>query len=82
MTTILEAARATCVLLVNGSGYASLNARTIVKKKRPIAIEERTATSIDNLAALGLPAPSSLEILTLEMPMQNDESMICIGSHI
>jgi hypothetical protein len=50
---------------VNGTPYTSLRAKTSVKKKRPIDTEFIKTTIIGNLAALGLFAPSSLDILTL-----------------
>lgn len=61
----LVTACATSGLLVKGSAYTSLVAKTRTKKNKPIATEDSTTTSIENLAALGLPAPSSFEILTL-----------------
>lgn len=39
--------------------------RTSAKKTMPIAVEVTTETTVENLAAFPLPAPSSLATLTL-----------------
>lgn len=72
-TARLEMVRTTSGLFVKGTPYTSLRDKTRVKKKTPIDTEFIKTTIIANLAALGLLAPSSLDILTLQR-----KTIICL----
>lgn len=56
----------TSVLPENNLGKSPLNIRIKIANTIPIEVEVTTATATENLAALGRPAPSSLETRTLQ----------------
>ncbi|RZS25632.1 hypothetical protein BHM03_00058878, partial [Ensete ventricosum] len=64
-TARFETARITSGLLVKGIPYTSFRAKTRVKKMNPNVNDDIMTHTIANLAALGLLAPSSFDILTL-----------------
>lgn len=74
-TARLETASATSGLLVKGTPYTFLRAKIITKKKMPIITDDMSTTQIENLAALGLPAPSSFDILTLKKKLYSNDDL-------
>lgn len=74
-TARLETASATSGLLVKGTPYTFLRAKISTKKKMPIITDDMSTTQIENLAALGLPAPSSFDILTLKKKLYSNDDL-------